>query len=77
MGQPVLYISGIQDMDNVQTVAGITILGTISRMIAEYEASLIMPTSRSIVMSTARETVKQAYLEAGRPTAPCRYRASP
>jgi hypothetical protein len=69
MGQPVLYIAGIQDMDNVQTVAGITILGSISKMVAEYETSLIMPTSRSLVMSTARETVKEAYLSAGRPDA--------
>ncbi|NNE43210.1 MAG: fibronectin type III domain-containing protein [Gemmatimonadetes bacterium] len=69
MGKPVLYISGIQDMDDVQTVAGITILGSISKMIAEYETSLMMPTSRSMVMSTARETVKEAYLSAGRPDA--------
>ncbi|MGQ0720189.1 MAG: DUF6754 domain-containing protein [Candidatus Eiseniibacteriota bacterium] len=69
MGAPVLYISGIQDMDDVQTVAGITILGSISRMIAEYETTLLMPTSRSLVMSTARETVKEAYLSAGRPDA--------
>jgi hypothetical protein len=69
MGQPVLYIAGIQDMDNVQTVAGITILGSISKMVAEYETSLLMPTSRSLVMSTARETVKEAYLAAGRPDA--------
>jgi hypothetical protein len=69
MGQPVLYISGIQDMDDVQTVAGITILGSISKMIAEYETNLLMPTSRSLVMSTARETVKEAYLSAGRPDA--------
>jgi hypothetical protein len=38
-------------------------------MIAEYETSLLMPTSRSLVMSTARETVKEAYLSAGRPDA--------
>jgi hypothetical protein len=69
MGAPVLYISGIQDMDDVQTVAGITILGSISKMIAEYETTLLMPTSRSLVMSTARETVKEAYLSAGRPDA--------
>jgi len=69
MGQPVLYVAGIQDIDNVQTVAGLTILGSISKMIAEYETSLLMPTSRSIVMSTARETVKEAYLSAGRPDA--------
>jgi hypothetical protein len=69
MGQPVLYIAGIQDMDDVQTVAGITILGSISRMIAEYETQLLMPSSRSLVMSTARETVKESYLAAGRPDA--------
>jgi hypothetical protein len=69
MGQPVLYIAGTQDMDNVQTVTGLTILGSISRMIAEYETTLLMPTSRSLVMSTARETVKESYLAAGRPDA--------
>ena len=69
MGQPVLYVAGTQDMDDVQTVAGITLLGSISKLIAEYETSLIMPTSRSIVMSTARETVKEAYLSVGRPDA--------
>jgi len=69
MGQPVLYIAGIQDLDNVQTVAGITLLGSIAKMIAEYETTLLMPTSRSLVMSTARETVKEAYLSAGRPDA--------
>jgi hypothetical protein len=69
MGKPVLYIAGLQDMDNVQTVAGITILGTIAKTIAEYETHLVMPTSRSLVMSTARETVKEAYLAAGRPDA--------
>jgi hypothetical protein len=68
-GQPVLYIAGIQLLDNLQTVAGLTLLGSISKMIAEYETSLLMPTSRSLVMSTARETVKEAYLSAGRPDA--------
>jgi hypothetical protein len=67
MGRPVLFIPGIQDMDNVQTVAGITILGNIAKRTATYETKLEVPVSRSIVMSTGRETVKQAYLEAGRP----------
>jgi hypothetical protein len=69
MGKPVLYIAGIQDMDNVQTLAGLTILGSIAEMIAKYETTLVMPTSRSLVMTTARETVKEAYLSAGRPDA--------
>jgi hypothetical protein len=67
MGRPVLFVPGIQDMDNVQTVAGITILANIAKRTATYETALDVPVSRSIVMSTGRETVKQAYLEAGRP----------
>ena len=69
MGRPVLYISGIQDLDNVQTVAGLTILSSVAKRIAEYDAQLTMPTTRSLVMATGRETVKEAYLSAGRPDA--------
>lgn len=67
MGRPILYIPGIQDMDDVQTVAGVTILGYVARTIAEYDTKIEVPTSRSIVMSTARETIKAAYVAAGRP----------
>jgi hypothetical protein len=69
MGKPVLYIAGIQDLDNVQTVAGLTILSSVAGRIASYDARLEMPTSRSLVMTTARETVKEAYSAAGRPDA--------
>ncbi|HET9232705.1 MAG TPA: DUF6754 domain-containing protein [Candidatus Eisenbacteria bacterium] len=69
MGRPVLYIAGTQDLDNVQTVAGLTILSSVAGRIAQYDAHLEMPTSRSLVMTTARETVKEAYLAAGRPDA--------
>jgi hypothetical protein len=67
MGRSILFIPGIQDMDNVQTVAGMTILSNIAKRTATYETHLDVPVSRSIVMSVGRETVKQAYLEAGRP----------
>ncbi|HER00235.1 MAG TPA: hypothetical protein ENO22_12920 [candidate division Zixibacteria bacterium] len=69
MGKSILFIPGIQDMDDVQTVAGITILGRIAKTIAEYDTKINMPVSRSIVMTTARETIKEAYLSAGRPDA--------
>lgn len=69
MGKPVLYIAGIQDLDNVQTVAGLTILSSVAGKIAQYGAQLEMPTSRSLVMTTGRETVKEAYSAAGRPDA--------
>ncbi len=67
MGRPIMYIPGIMDMDNIQTIAGIIILSRVARKAAEYECSILVPTSKSIVMSAAQETVKEAYIDAGRP----------
>ena len=67
MGRKILYIPGTQDMDQVQTLAGIAILGRVARLTAQYETSLTVPVSRSLVMVAARETVKESYLATGRP----------
>lgn len=67
MGRPVYYICGIQDMDNVETIAGTTILGQVAKLTAEYDAELQVPTARSLVMVTCREVVKAAHLSVGRP----------
>ncbi len=69
MGKPVLYVPGLQDLDNVQTVAGVTILASVAKQVAEYDAELEVPTDRSLVMTACRETVREAYLSAGRPDA--------
>jgi hypothetical protein len=69
MGRPVLYIPGIMDMDDIQTIASMVILGRVARKTAEYGSSLIVPTSRSVVMSVAQEVVREGYLQAGRPDA--------
>jgi len=69
MGKPILFVPGIMDIDDVQTVAGIIILGEVASKTAAYDATLNVPVSRSMVMSTARETVKESYLKAGRPDA--------
>ena len=67
MGRSVLYIPGINDMDDVQTLAALTILSRIAQKVAQYETKLDVPVARSLVMSTGRETVREAYLAAGRP----------
>ena len=69
MGRPILYIPGIHDLDDVQTLASLTILGRVAAQVAEYETQIRMPVSRSLVMTAARETIKQAYQTAGRPDA--------
>jgi hypothetical protein len=67
MGKPVLYVPGITDMDQVETVAGVIILGHVAKMTAQYETPLNVPVARSIVMKAARESVREAYTMEGRP----------
>ena len=67
MGRTCFFIAGIQDLNEMQTVAGITVLSHVAKIAAEYDARLEMPTARSLVMTTARETVQASYLAAGRP----------
>lgn len=69
MGRPCLFVPGIQDMNEIATVAGIDILSHVSRTVAEYDATLVVPTCRSMVMTAAREAVQAACLTAGRPDA--------
>lgn len=69
MGKKVFYVPGIMDMNSMMTIAGITILGKVAELTAGYEAKLEVPTSRSMVMVSCRETVKEAYANAGRPDA--------
>jgi hypothetical protein len=69
MGRPILFIPGIHDMDDVQTLAAITILGRVARTVANYDTKIRMPVARSLVMTAARETIKASYLAAGRPDA--------
>jgi hypothetical protein len=69
MGRPILFIPGINDMDDVQTIAGITLLSRVAKVVADYDIRINMPVARSLVMTTARETIREAYIGAGRPDA--------
>ena len=69
MGKEIFFVPGTQDMENIQTIAGVIILGRVARLTAELETKLEVPVSRSLVMVTAREIVKEAYMNAGRPEA--------
>lgn len=69
MGKGVLFIPGIYDMDDIQTIAGVTIMGHVAKKTAEYDTPLFAPMTRSFVMSVAQEVVKQSYIEKGRPDA--------
>ncbi len=69
MGRSCLFVPGIQDMNQIQTIAGLTILARVAERAAEYDAAIEVPTSRALVMTAAREMVESAYFKAGRPDA--------
>ncbi len=69
MGRSIYYVPGINDMDDVQTLASVTILGKVAAIAAENGTRIDVPVSRSMVMVTAREVVKEAYSRVGRPDA--------
>jgi len=69
MGKPVLFVPGIDDIDEIQTLAGIAILSHVARIVARYDSSIIVPTRKSIVMTVCEETVKESFTAAGRPDA--------
>jgi hypothetical protein len=68
-GKPILFIPGISDLGDIQTIAALNILNQVAMKSAEYGTELLVPCRFSMVMSAARETVKDGYLKAGRPDA--------
>jgi hypothetical protein len=69
MGKPILYVPGLSSMSDVATIASINILGPVAKKAAEYESTILVPNRNPIVMTVARQVVKEAFLEAGRPDA--------
>jgi hypothetical protein len=67
MGRAIYYVPGIHDMDDVQTLASMSILGRVSKIAAANDTRIDVPVSKSLVMVTAKEIVKESYSKVGRP----------
>jgi hypothetical protein len=66
MGRGVLYIPGVQDIDDIQTIASMILLSKVAKMTAKYETDLLVPTNSPGVFTVAEEVVKSAYADVGR-----------
>jgi len=67
LGKKVLYVPGIMGLDENQTIASLALLGHVARITAQYNTDLDVPNKDPLTFAAARETVKEAYMEAGRP----------
>lgn len=67
MGKSVLYVPGIDDANNIQTIYSMVILNSVAKMVAQYDTELVVPVAKSFVLPLAEETVRSAYVDVGRP----------
>jgi hypothetical protein len=66
MGKPVLFVPGIQEIDDIETIAGISILGRVAKITAQYDTPLVVPVRYPMVLAAGQEVVEQAYIEMGK-----------
>ncbi|MEN3045390.1 MAG: fibronectin type III domain-containing protein [Candidatus Hydrothermales bacterium] len=67
LGKPLLFSLGLGTIADIPTIAGLSILKRVAKKAAEYETDLMVPCFEPVVFVAAQETVKEGYLEAGRP----------
>jgi hypothetical protein len=66
MGRPVLFVPGIDELDQIQTVAGLSILSRVASVTAEYDTALMVPILYPLAFAAGQDIVKQAYINAGK-----------
>ncbi|MCL2063457.1 MAG: hypothetical protein FWG98_03665 [Candidatus Cloacimonetes bacterium] len=67
MGRPMLFVPGLTSIDDVATLAALSILGHITKKAAQYDTKILVPVSDYIVLPIAQQIVKESYSIAGRP----------
>lgn len=67
MGRPILYVPGIDEIQNIQTIASLLILGRVAELVARYDSQIRVPCCIPIVATVAEEVVRQGFYNAGRP----------
>jgi hypothetical protein len=67
LGRAVLYLPGAASVDDNQTIASLAVLRHVATLTATYGAELSVLNKDPLTFAAARETVQEAYLQAGRP----------
>ncbi|MFO7675858.1 MAG: DUF6754 domain-containing protein [bacterium] len=67
MGKPILFSFGLGYITDMVVIAALPLLRRVAGRSAEYATRLLVPNSDPLVMTAAQETVREAYVQAGRP----------
>lgn len=65
MGKPVYFIPGTGELDEILTIAGMTVLGHVSHLAARARTTMRVPVLYPLALAAARETVEQSYRDEG------------
>jgi hypothetical protein len=66
LGRPVLYVTGVYETQDIQTIASLLVLGHVAKITAERGADLRVANAYPLTMVIAEEVVRQAYTAAGK-----------
>lgn len=66
MGRPILYVTGVEQAQHIETLASLLILGHVAKIAAEYDTDLEVANAFPLTMVIAEEIVRQGYANAGR-----------
>jgi hypothetical protein len=66
MGRPVLYVTGLEEIQDIQTLASLLILGHVAELTATYDTEIKVANYYPMTMVVAEEIVRQGYANAGR-----------
>ncbi len=65
MGRSVLYVTGVEELQNIQTIASLLVLGPVAEMTASYDTELKVVNYHPLTMVVAEEVVRQSYANMG------------
>ncbi len=65
MGKPVYFIPGTGELDEILTIAGMTVLGHVAHIAARARTTMRVPVLYPLALAAARETVEQSYRDEG------------
>lgn len=69
-GRPVLFVTGSEDLNDIGTLAGLSVLEPVAERVAGQDVGLLVPQLHSLVMAATDDILARAYETAGKPAGP-------
>ncbi len=66
IGRPVVFVPGMGAFDNMQTIAGLSVLSWVARRCVQMMVRIIVPIAEPVVISAAGEILREAFRQEGR-----------